>query len=828
MLKLKNIKKNYYVGENVIQALKGVSLEFRKNEFVAILGPSGCGKTTLLNIVGGLDKYTDGDLIINNQSTKRFTDYDWDTYRNHSIGFVFQSYNLIHHQSVLANVELALTLTGISKGERRKRAIEALESVGLQDQIYKKPNQLSGGQMQRVAIARALVNNPDIILADEPTGALDSETSIQIMDILKEISKDRLIIMVTHNPDLANKYANRTIRLMDGEVIGDTNPYVSLEVDGEVIKKPIKEKKKYQKQTSMNFLTALSLSLKNLVTKKGRTLLTAFAGSIGIIGISLVLALSNGFQKYIDKMQSDTLSAYPLTISSSAIDYSAFMRFDNSKKIPEFPDEEKIYINKVSEVIQTARIKNDLTEEYIENVIKTGLDKNLYHSVKYKYGIKINVFKDINIGPSTVYQKLPMSSWTELTTTDTDDPYNFFKTQYDVIGSNSRLPENMNEIVLVVNSYNQVSDIALKSIGILDVGGENGEIDFDKIIGTTYKVVLNNELYHNDGTKFIPKFIPNTDLINKSLYDDSNNIELKIVGIVRPNKETEIGSIDMGSIIGYSPELTNYILNNSLESEIIAWMNMDENLEKSPFSGEVYEPTLQKTVEDLRNEDLSELGGTKKPLEIIIYPKNFETKNQIKKYLDEYNEVKKIETINKYYSDLGITKEEATESQKKEAELLGKAAGVYYTDLMEVLVSSVNTLVNAISIVLIVFTSISLVVSSIMIGIITYISVLERTKEIGVLRSIGARKKDISRVFNAETLIIGFTAGLIGISITLLISIPANLILVKLIDINNIVLLNSLHAVVLIVISMVLTLIAGLIPSRLAAKKDPVIALRTE
>lgn len=829
MLKLKNIEKNYYVGDNVVRALRGVSLEFRKSEFVSILGPSGCGKTTLLNIIGGLDKYTKGDLVINNQSTKHFKDYDWDTYRNRKIGFVFQTYNLIHHQSVLSNVELALTLSGISKSERKRRAIEALESVGLQDQIHKKPNQLSGGQMQRVAIARALVNNPDIILADEPTGALDSETSIQIMNILKEIAKDRLIIMVTHNPDLANKFSTRIIRLLDGLVTSDSNPYTAEEVETE---KPVKatKKSKNKTHTSMSFITALALSLQNLFTKKGRTILTAFAGSIGIIGISLVLALSNGFQTYVNKMQSDTLSAYPLTISKSATDFSTLMGMRHSFDLEEYPTEEKIYLNKISEMLQNSRIQNDLNDEYINNVIKK-IDKQLYNTIRYEYGVNINVFKDVKVNDNTIYQKISFSNWSEMAVTDsTVDPYDFFKSQYDVIGTNSRLPENMNEIVLVVNSYNQVNDIALKSIGIFESGDENGAIEFDKIIGQTYKVVLNNNLYSYDGTKFSSNMIPSTNMLPVTIYNNANgeNIELKIVGIVRPNKQTEIGSVDNNAVLAYSPELTNYILENSLSSDIISWMNKDENLLKSPFTGAEYEATLDKTVEVLREEDFTDLGGTKKPVEITIYPKDFESKNQIKTYLDNYNQEKKTEAMNEYYSSKGITLETATEEQKREAEVIGKAAGVYYVDLMAVLVTSLNTLVDAISVVLIIFTSISLVVSSIMIGIITYISVLERTKEIGVLRSIGARKKDISRVFNAETLLIGFTAGLIGILITTLISIPANIILVNLIDINNLVLLNPVHAIVLILISMALTLIAGLIPSGVAARKDPVIALRTE
>lgn len=835
MLKLKNIEKNYYVGDNVVRALRGIDLEFRKNEFVSILGPSGCGKTTLLNIIGGLDKYTKGDLLINNQSTKNYADYDWDSYRNHSIGFVFQTYNLIHHQSVLSNVELALTLSGISKSERKRRAIEALESVGLGDQLYKKPNQLSGGQMQRVAIARALVNNPEIILADEPTGALDTETSAQIMSILKEIAKDRLIIMVTHNPEIANKYSTRIIRLLDGLVTDDSNPYITEVVE---VAKPIKKAKapkpKHSKHTSMSFFTALNLSLQNLFTKKGRTILTAFAGSIGIIGISLVLALSYGFQSYIDKMQTDTLSAYPLTISEESTDFTAMMGMRYSNDLEKYPEEEKIYLNRISDMLQSARIKNKITDEYIDNIIK-NIDSDLYNSIKYKYGVTVNTFKEVDIQGVKTYTSIPFSNWSEIAVTEgTVDIYEFFKSQYDVIGSNSRLPENMNEIVLVVDQYNMINDIALKGIGIDDVENEDGTIDFDKIIGQKYKIVLNDNLYQYDGTKF-NSYLSQFGSIPESVYNNNNgkNIELTIVGIVRPNKQTEIGSVDMNSIIAYSPELTNFVLEDSLNSEIITWMSKEENLNVSPFTGEEYKDEVANrgtviTAEEQREEDFSKLGGVKQPKEIIIYPKDFETKNKIKAFLDEYNEEKRVEAVEKYYNDLGISEETASADQKREAAALGKAAGVHYQDLMAVLVSSLNTMVDAISIVLIIFTSISLVVSSIMIGIITYISVLERTKEIGILRSVGARKKDISRVFNAETLIIGFTAGLIGISITLLLSIPANMILSNLVDINNLVKLNPVHGLILILISMALTLIAGLIPSRLAAKKDPVIALRTE
>lgn len=833
MLKLKNIEKNYYVGENVIKALRGVSLEFRKNEFVSILGPSGCGKTTLLNIIGGLDKYSKGDLIIDGHSTKSYNDYDWDSYRNHRIGFVFQTYNLIHHQSVLSNVELALTLSGISKSERKRRAIEALESVGLHDQIYKRPNQLSGGQMQRVAIARALVNNPDIILADEPTGALDSETSVQIMNILKEISKDKLIIMVTHNPDIASRFSTRIIRLLDGLVIDDSNPYESEVVEQKVqVKKDKKVKKKEVKHTSMNFFTALSLSLQNLFTKKGRTLLTAFAGSIGIIGISLVLALSNGFQTYIDKMQSDTMSAYPLTVEKYTFDTGALTSFQSSSGLVKYPTEEKVYIDRMYELFENSMIENEITDEYVDDVIK-NIDSSLYNSIRYSYSVSVNVFKEVNYNDDIIYRKLNFNRWSEIATSTNQDPYDFFKSQYDLVGSNSKIPTSMNEIVLVLDSYNQIRGDYLQDIGIDLSDMEDGAIDFDKLIGQTYKMVLNNNLYTFDGTKFVNNVVEinPTDRINaisEEVYnsDNGNTIELEIVGIVRPNQQTELGAVDRGSIIAYTPELTNYVLNNSLSSEIITWMNEEENLYLNPFTGTTYFPESRK--EELRNLNLGNLGGIKSISKIDIYSKDFDSKNQIKAYLDEYNKTKGEEAKNEYYQNLGITEETATAEQKREAEAIFKASGVQYTDLMELLASSLNTLVNAISIVLIVFTLLSLVVSSIMIGIITYISVLERTKEIGVLRSIGARKKDIARVFNAETLIIGLASGVMGITITALLSIPANIILTNLVEIDNLVLLDPIHAFILILISMGLTLIAGFIPSGIAARKDPVIALRTE
>jgi putative ABC transport system permease protein len=824
MLKLINITKDYPFGGGKVEALKGISLEFRKSEFVAILGPSGCGKTTLLNIIGGLDRYTSGDLIIRGKSTKLFRDHDWDSYRNHSIGFVFQTYNLIPHQNVLGNVELALTLSGISRAERKARAIAALESVGLGDQIYKKPNQLSGGQMQRVAIARALVNNPDIILADEPTGAIDSETSLQIMEILKEISKDRLVIMVTHNPELATRYATRIINLLDGLVTSDSKPLRPEEL--EEVKKEEKKKKARKERTSMSFITAFGLSLKNLLTKKIRTLITAFAGSIGIIGIALVASVANGFQNYIDKMQSDTLSGFPLEIARKATDYEALLEMRPSRSdAEEYPDEEKVYVNKIKDVFDKISISNDITDEYINNVIEK-IDPTLYNSIVYEYGTALNVFKEYNINGQDYYLKVPLMNWSPIPKAHSDEEYSFFESQYDVIGG--RLPEGKEELVLVVNKYNQISDFVFESLGIAAEDRES--FDFDELIGTKYKLLLNDAIYsyNDEAGRFASKIIKiqNIEFVSEETYNTKgpDAIELEIVGIVRANEITEIGALD--GAIGYTVDLIDYVLERNENSEIVSWMHENELLD--PLTGGEYIDTTDKTAEDQREEDRARYGALKKPVIIKIFPVDFAAKEKIKAYLDEYNENKKAEAIAEYYRELGITEAEATEEQKETAKRIGHAAGVYYTDLMGVMESSLNTLIDAISIVLIVFTSISLVVSSIMIGIITYISVLERTKEIGILRSIGARKKDIARVFNAEAIIIGLLAGTIGITITLISLIPINQLLKRLSSIPNLAILAPQTAIALIIISIFLTFIAGLIPSGLAAKRDPVIALRTE
>lgn len=789
MLELKNIVKNYYVGDLVVEALRGISIKFRKNEFVAVLGPSGCGKTTLLNIIGGLDRYTSGDLIINGRSTTKYKDYDWDAYRNHSIGFVFQNYNLIPHQSVLKNVELALTLSGVSKAKRRKMAVEALEKVGLGDQLHKRPNQLSGGQQQRVAIARALVNNPDILLADEPTGALDTKTSVPIMEILKEISKDRLIIMVTHNAALAEKYASRLIRLLDGKVISDDNPYDEPTPAPEALEAP-REKKKTTRKTSMSFFTALALSLNNLVTKKTRTLLTAFAGSIGIIGIALVLALSNGFQGYIDKMQADTLASYPIMIAETAVDFTAFQNQPFKTDMEKYPKGDFVYVNKIMERLNNLMIYNEITEEYIENVIKT-IDPSLYNGISYLNSVKLNIYKEWTFNNFTFYQPVVTQSENQMSSAmsvniwqELIDNQDFLNSQYDVLAG--RFPTDHDELVIVVDKYNQITDVVLLALGMLDPMSPVDQYAFDDIIGTTFHLVYNDALYAFNETRFV------TNTVTSAIVEDeTKSLELEIVGIVRLNGDTELGAIT--GAIGYLSSLTQHVLENSLDSEIVTWQK--ENPTLNAFTGNPF----TENPEEEYYQNLKQLGGVATPSTINIYPVDLKAKEKIKEHLDAYND-----------------------AQTDEADK------VVYTDLVDVVIKSINTIVNIISYVLIAFTAISLFVSSIMIGIITYISVLERTKEIGILRSIGARKKDISRVFNAEAFIIGLAAGIMGIVITLLMTIPINIILYRLVEISNIAQLNPIHGLMMIVISIALTLIAGFIPARIAARRDPVIALRTE
>ncbi len=811
MLKLVDINKVYKVGDMTVQALKGVSLEFRKNEMVSILGPSGCGKTTMLNIIGGLDKYTSGDLIINGISTKEYRDCDWDAYRNASIGFVFQSYNLISHQTVLENVELALTLSGVGPAERRQRAIKALQEVGLGDQLKKKPNQLSGGQMQRVAIARALINNPDILLADEPTGALDSVTSVQIMDLLKEVAKTRLVIMVTHNGELAEEYSDRIIRLLDGKIISDTNPVKSEDQ---------KTTKQRPKKTSMSLRAALKLSLRNLLTKKVRTFITAFAGSIGIIGVALILALSSGFNNYIDKMQEETMSSYPITISSSSFDVSSVTSMIvQSGNLEKFPTAQKIFINKITEKAKATFVENNVTEEYVDAAVRT-IDPSLVNDIIYDTGAKIHLYKKQSVDANGRVQmksidmspQSALGGWKRIV-----DNQGLIESQYDILAG--KLPTQKDEVILCIDSYNQLMDMIVT--GNLGVSTEDLEekdsFTFDEIFGLEYKILLNDALYEqrSNGT-----FYTNT-LLEAEEYEDS--LTIKIVGIVRL-KEGAAGGALSGAI-GYHGSLVDYIIEENTQSKVVKWQKAhpdthysdgysylaaayatylaaDDDLKKLPY--EEWDSKVKKNVELLAksyyDKNMGTLGGSTVPTKIEIYPKDFDSKEKIRAHLDAYNDQLK--------------------QQGKEP--------VVYSDMMGLIFEAVGVLIGAVTSVLVAFTSISLVVSSIMIGIITYISVLERTKEIGILKSLGSRKKDISRVFNAETGTIGFVAGLIGVSFTWLISLPINQLLLSLTSIPNLMHLGIIPAIILVGISMGLTLIAGFVPAKVAARKDAVIALRTE
>jgi len=809
MLEIKKITKLYKTGNFTQKALNKVSINFRESEFVSILGPSGSGKTTLLNIIGGLDKYTSGDLVINEISTKKYKDKDWDSYRNHRIGFVFQSYNLIPHQTVLSNVELALTLSGIGKKERRKRAIKALKEVGLSEHIHKKPNQMSGGQMQRVAIARALINNPDILLADEPTGALDSETSVQIMNLLKKISKDKLVIMVTHNPDLAEEYSNRIISLKDGEITNDTNPY-----DG---KETIEYKKGKTKKTNMSFFTALSLSLNNLMTKKGRTLLTAFAGSIGIIGIALILSLSNGVNNYINKVQQDTLTSYPLTIEKNSVDASTLMATFMGESSNEEHKLDAIYSNNImTDMISTmyGGVTTNNLVDFKKHIEKTEEIDEYANDIKYIYNLNLNIYTEDNLKvnpsnmmsmftPDTQNNTTSMSSgiqiFNELSTNE-----KLLNSQYEVI--TGKMPEEYNEMVLIVDENNEIVDYVLYSIGIKDqkeiqetmMKMMNGEeiqefeqtkYSYDDLLNKNYKLVLNSDYYKKENGVWVDK---SNDLIYLSeIVEDG--IDLKIVGIVKPKEGSNI-SVTNG--IGYTKKLTDYVINNINESEIVK-----EQLENKKIN--VFTNKEFTGLESLEN-NLTKMGSVdlESPYIINIYPKDFESKDKIEEIINEYNDNK--------------------EEEGKEEDV------IEYTDYVGLLMSSVTTIVNVIGYVLIAFVSISLIVSSIMIGIITYISVLERTKEIGILRAIGASKKDISRVFNAETFIVGITSGLLGVGITCILNILINIIIK---DVTGVIVEASLPVVgatILVIISTLLTVIAGLIPSKVASKKDPVIALRTE
>lgn len=868
MLELKHITKEYRTGDQVVQALKGVNLKFRSNEFVSILGQSGSGKTTMLNIIGGLDRYTDGDLLINGRSTKEYKDRDWDTYRNHSVGFIFQSYNLIPHQSVLSNVELALTLSGVSKDERRTRAREVLEKVGLKDHVNKRPNQLSGGQMQRVAIARALINDPEILLADEPTGALDSETSVQIMALLQEIAADRLVIMVTHNPQLAEDYSTRIIRVLDGEILSDSNPASETEIrDSKVLKND---------KTFMSFFTALSLSFNNLLTKKGRTLLTAFAGSIGIIGIALIMSLSNGVQNYIARIEEDTLSSYPLTIEESTLDMGmiigALMGVNNEdlEEVSEGEVAATPIMTDVMDTLASRKDSNNLTafKEFLEEDADVQANIN---AIQYSYNIPINIYNAagvdgvVQVNPSNVMNAIGMGqamdastsnplqsamgggamggsagvdSWKELL-----DNQSLLENQYDTVMG--RWPETYNEVILIVDENNRVSDYMLYSLGLLSqeelsesfqsvLAGEEYELSeiptytHEELLDMTFKLVINTDLYEKENNIWMDQS-KNKEFIEEVV---ANSDDIKVVGIMRPNPEA-VTTNETGSI-GYTSKLKEHIMTAVNDSEIVQEQmdnpeiniftgmpfpeNSNEEFDFAALSDEerAYMATLSEAeLAELLNAYQDNYNATyesnlqtlaavdeEKPSAINIYAKDFETKDNLETIIADYN---------------------ARETEAGRDENV-----ITYNDLVGTIMSSVTSIINIISYVLIAFVGVSLIVSSIMIGIITYISVLERTKEIGILRSVGASKRDISRVFNAETFIIGLFSGLLGIGITALLNIPISLIIKNMAGISGIASLPIEGAVFLVIISLVLTVIAGLIPASMAAKKDPVEALRSE
>ena len=912
LITLKNINKKYYTEGSTVEALKNVSINFRENEFVSILGPSGCGKTTTLNILGGLDRYTDGDMLINGKSTKQFLDIDWDNYRNHSVGFVFQSYNLISHQTILKNVELALTLSGVSKKERKEKAKKALEEVGLGDSINKKPNQLSGGQMQRVAIARALVNDPDIILADEPTGALDTETSVQIMDILKGISKNKLIIMVTHNPELAKEYSDRIIKFKDGEVIDDSNPYEPTEEES-------KNTYKREFKPSMSFMTALSLSFKNLMTKKGRTFITAFAGSIGIIGIALILSLSTGINNYISDVESEALTSYPIQIMEQSTDFSSIMEsltgLTEDAQDTSGQQDGYVYSNstiqKMVNMFSSKMGKNDLSK------FKTYIDSHpefqeKCSNIKYSYSTKLNVYsadtsKGIKqIEPSTVMSdsgieamyEQNMSMYSSYMDTDSMQttmeenmgldiwsqlPENneLIKKQYDIV--TGRLPENYNEVVVMVDKNNQISDYALYSLGLKDTSEISGDIissfmngdeiktedvkySYDQLLGLKMKLVLNSDYYsYNKNTKLYEN--KKNDISHmKNIIN--NGLDLKVVGIIKPAAGTTVISTTGG--IGYKKSLMEYAINNVTKSDVV--QKQLKNIDTDVTTGKKFENLTLDNI-DLKKIDWNKIDVSKLDLSAFsnIITKmvgkdinianlasmdikmdemkafsallNTDQKNAIKQaYIDSVTSTNSLETTLKAlgYSDVDSpsmisiyplnfdSKEDVVKMIDDYNKSVDEDKQITYTDTVGILMNTVTRIIDIVTYVLIAFVAISLVVSSIMIGVITYVSVLERTKEIGILRAIGASKKDIRRVFNAETFIIGLVAGALGIGITLLLLIPINLILDAILSVHVAASLPVIGGTVLLIISIGLTLISGLIPANQAANKDPVEALRTE
>ena len=876
MLQIQNIRKQYKTGDLVQVALDGVSLTLRDNEFVAILGPSGSGKTTLLNVIGGLDRYDSGDLVINGISTKKYTDRDWDSYRNHTIGFVFQSYNLIPHQTVLANVELALTISGISRAERKRRAKAALESVGLGNQLHKRPNQMSGGQMQRVAIARALVNDPEILLADEPTGALDSETSVQVMELLKEIARDRLVIMVTHNPDLADAYANRIIRLLDGRVLSDTNPCGEKDVE--------KETPSRVKHTNMSFMTALGLSFNNLLTKKGRTLLTALAGSIGIIGIALILSISSGVKAYIDRVQEDTLSGYPLEITEETADMSGLMvtMMEESARAQAHEDENRVYSGAVM-----SRMLNTMTQTITRNNLKDFKDfiespesgvRALCSDIQYTYDTPLYIYRTdtpygtVQVNPSLTLENsglmegaggmmdmMSMSSMGQQSMMQLDvfeellDNEALLDQQFDVIAG--RMPKDKSELVVIITADNEISDYTLYTLGLKDPGevgtltrqvfmGEKIDVEdvsfsFDQILDLSFRLMLSSDYYRQNEQGVWQDMRADEAFMAEKL---ASAMELKVVGILRPREDAVATSAGAAGGIGYLSGLQEYAVRAVAQSAPVTAQT--ENSTVDIFSGMPFDTGEEMTAEETlalmdmtrippeyaafmegktpdelvdmmktympqmlpqassstyaENMDALGVSDLSRPSAIRIYPRDFDSKEQISRIIEDYN---------------------AT---------VGDENAIRYTDYVGLMMKSVTTIIDAISYVLIAFVAISLVVSSIMIGIITYISVLERTKEIGILRAMGASKKDIRRVFNAETLIVGFAAGMLGIGVTLALNVVANIIIRDLTNIVTIAVLPAGAGVVLVLISMLLTAVAGLIPSGLAARKDPVVALRTE
>lgn len=855
MLQCKNIIKDYVSEDEIVHALKGVSLSFRAHEFVSILGQSGCGKTTFLNIIGGLDHYTSGDLIINGKSTKDYSDKDWDTYRNHQVGFVFQSYNLIMHQSVLSNVELALTLTGVNKEERRKRAIEALNKVGLSDQIHKKPTQMSGGQMQRVAIARAIVNNPDIILADEPTGALDSATSVQIMEILKEISKDKLVIMVTHNPQLADEYSSRIIRLKDGSLVSDSNPFNEQEmnVDMSVLKRP-----------GMSFKMACSLSLNNLMTKKARTFLTSFAGSIGIIGIALIMSLSHGMQSYIDQMENDTMASYPIEIQANSSDMSTLMTtmMGMKKKTEEHTDSKiysRPYVEDVLESLSSSK-KNNLSafKSYIESSKGKEFRKTA-KAIEYDYNLNLQVYNEntdsglVQVSPNGLLDKLGMSDMMSIQSQFMDssamtndqvwlslpESKKLRDDEYQLV--EGKWPTNYNEVVLEVDENNEITDYALYSLGLLDqdelvknyqkiLNGETDKISktnlksysVDDILNLKFRLVLNSDLYQKVNGLWINQSE------NESYMKDvvSKSTEINVVGIIKPSDST-VSQPTMGGVY-YTKAMEEYVTSKTENAQIVKEQKTNPNI--NIFTQAEFASGQKMSMSNLTNEQMMQLSSMSQE-ELMNYMNTYNENinatydsNLTKLGVVDYSTPTKISLYASSFDGKEKLSDLITSYNKKQT----KSNVITYNDFIGTMLSSVTSVVNIISYVLIAFVSVSLIVSSIMIGIITYISVLERTKEIGILRSIGASKKDITRVFNAETFIIGLISGVLGILITLVLNVPISVVVENMTGVAHIAKLPVNGAVFLIFIDLVLTILAGLIPSKIASKKDPVEALRSE